>query len=147
MKGKSFKPLFESQPCTRCGGGGNYSYCTRYGTTCFQCGGCGWQLTTRGKSAQAFYDSLLSKPASQFVVGESYRLDGRTYRVSECGPDPYNKGLWSLVGDGMAYHPAEHAMVRMAPHKDFVDAARAQALEYQSTLTKQGKPRVSRRAA
>src|SRR5207249_1748734 len=47
------KPLFfESETCSRCGGSGHYSYCQRYGTTCFKCGGRTTVLTKRGEAAQ-----------------------------------------------------------------------------------------------
>lgn len=32
---------FPLQDCPRCGGSGRHSYCERFGTTCFQCGGKG----------------------------------------------------------------------------------------------------------
>lgn len=56
---------FETQPCTRCGGGGWFSYCQTWGRTCFKCGvkpgeqGLGRYLTKRGNAAYNYYVSLL----------------------------------------------------------------------------------------
>ena len=38
------KALGLADTCTRCGGGGHYSYCQMYGTKCFKCGGSGVQM-------------------------------------------------------------------------------------------------------
>lgn len=34
-------PIITTRPCGRCGGSGHYSYCERWGTICFGCGGSG----------------------------------------------------------------------------------------------------------
>jgi hypothetical protein len=39
--------------CSRCHGSGNYSYCQRYGTTCFKCGGSGKTLPSVTKCLKA----------------------------------------------------------------------------------------------
>ena len=38
------KALDMADYCSRCGGGGSYSYCRTHGTTCFKCGGSGVQM-------------------------------------------------------------------------------------------------------
>lgn len=52
------KYLFETEVCSRCGGTGNYSYCSYYGTTCFKCRGAKVVLTKRGAAAQKFLTEL-----------------------------------------------------------------------------------------
>lgn len=64
------KPIFEFETCGRCGGCGQYSYCQRYGTTCFGCGGRGTKLTKRGEAAQQLYTRMASKRADQVVPGD-----------------------------------------------------------------------------
>jgi hypothetical protein len=49
--------------CGRCGGGGHYSYCQMYGTTCFGCGG-------RGKVATKLTSKLLATVKTQVAAGE-----------------------------------------------------------------------------
>lgn len=66
---KVSETLFESAPCGRCGGCGNYSYCQMYGTTCFKCSGQGVLLTKRGRAAAAFYRELFLKPIGEVRVG------------------------------------------------------------------------------
>ncbi len=39
--------------CSRCGGGGHYSYCEMHGTTCFGCGGSGKVLPSTGEALKA----------------------------------------------------------------------------------------------
>lgn len=67
---------FESKPCSRCGGSGQYSYCQSHGTRCFGCGGRGWQFTKRGAAAHAMYAESLKTPAGEIVVGQRIRVDG-----------------------------------------------------------------------
>lgn len=49
--------------CSRCGGGGHYSYCQMYGTRCFQCGG-------SGKVATKLSASLFATVKKQVANGE-----------------------------------------------------------------------------
>jgi hypothetical protein len=70
---------YETQACTRCGGGGQYSYCQMHGSTCFKCGGTGKQLTRRGAKArqaiEAFKATVLTQvPAGQLVAGQRVKL-------------------------------------------------------------------------
>jgi hypothetical protein len=77
MDKKTF--LFEHETCSRCGGSGRYSYCQRYGSTCFKCSGNQQVLTKRGYAAQALYNRLLSKPASALQPGMKIRDIGVTH--------------------------------------------------------------------
>src|SRR5262245_6075925 len=72
----TFKTLFESQTCSRCGGTGHYSYCQMHGTTCFKCGGKGVTLTKRGSAAQAWFTAQKMRPASEIKVGDKIVVDG-----------------------------------------------------------------------
>lgn len=65
---------FETTECTRCGGGGQYSYCASKGTTCFKCDGTGFQLTKRGEKARKMYDEAISPPATEIKVGDTVKL-------------------------------------------------------------------------
>src|SRR5437762_14173208 len=60
---------FETVTCGRCGGTGHYSYCERYGTTCFKCAGQKVVYTNRGAMARAYFESLLSLKAKDLEVG------------------------------------------------------------------------------
>lgn len=140
-------PIFETQACTRCGGSGNYSYCQMHGTVCFQCGGSKVQLTKRGHAAQVFYNNLLTKPASEFKVGDSYRMQGdpKAYRIEEIKDDPLSPGLIQLNGSGMSYGTQPSTPLRSVPTTEVRDAARAKALEYQASLNSRGKPKKVKR--
>ena len=64
-----------TQPCGRCGGGGQYSYCRDYGTKCFDCGGC-------GKVAMRITHDVLSDAENRVNAGE---LDAYLARLNERG--------------------------------------------------------------
>jgi len=144
-------PVFESETCSRCSGCGRHSYCQMYGDTCFKCGGRGVVLTKRGLAAQVFFDDLCSVPASEIVVGDLVWFDGRPFgkagffRVESIEPDRLN----SRPGQPrlMIHLPAASWGVAATDkmRKGFpADEKRRridQALAYQATLTKTGKPR------
>lgn len=67
---KATKTPFETKTCGRCGGCGTYSYCQRYGRTCFGCGGSGVVLSKRGAAAKAFFDALRTVPTGRLVPGD-----------------------------------------------------------------------------
>lgn len=68
--------LFESKPCSRCGGSGHYSYCQSYGTRCFKCAGRCETLTKRGAVAQAAFSASLRAPASMIEPGAIVEIEG-----------------------------------------------------------------------
>jgi hypothetical protein len=45
-----FKKIGWNKTCTRCGGSGHFSYCERFGTTCFKCEGAKLQIITPTKA-------------------------------------------------------------------------------------------------
>jgi len=81
---------FERETCSRCGGSGSYSWCQRYGSTCFKCGGKKEVLTKRGAAAAARMNALLSRPYSEVQVGDTIRMSSVTV-----GGDVY--GFWGKV--------------------------------------------------
>lgn len=152
------QPIFESQDCTRCGGCGRYSWNQMHGDMCYGCRGKGYQLTKRGQAAQDFYVGLLSKRVRDIQVGDLVRdsFSGRFYRVTEIGRDTGNmefgsrsvgfdydaNEIWGIRTTGISYaHVDPDSMMRVGHTREEKDAARAKALEFQATLTKQGKPR------
>ena len=84
--------LFESETCSRCGGSGQFSYCQRYGSTCFKCSGNKQTLTKRGSAAQVKFRAMLSKPVSELSVGMKIQDIGITM-----GGDIFNQ--WLTITD------------------------------------------------
>lgn len=76
---------YESEPCSRCGGSGNYSYNQIDGTRCFKCRGCGVQYTRRGKAAQEKVQILRESKTTMLVedvrAGMYLVIDRRTVLV------------------------------------------------------------------
>lgn len=86
---------YETQPCTRCGGSGHYSYCSAYGTVCFKCSGSGKQLTRAGDKARRKFEEVTriawSKPVAEVEVGDrvkSHSNDKGWRTVVEPGVSP-----------------------------------------------------------
>src|SRR6267154_1203214 len=94
--------VFETQTCTRCGGGGHFSYCQMWGTVCFKCHGKGRIYTTRGRIAVEYFKQLRSKPLKDFKVGDLIWMEdgifraSRFLRVTESKPDELNAGYWTV---------------------------------------------------
>jgi len=99
--------LFETKPCSRCGGSGRYSYNSMHGDMCYGCRGVGEQYTKAGRAARdawvaAYTETLRCEdivPGQALMVSDPMR--GReVYRiVTESGPDPLNEGMWMLKFD------------------------------------------------
>lgn len=66
----------ETETCSRCGGSGHYSYCQRFGTVCFKCGGRKVTLTKRGAEAARYLRELRSKRAADVKPGDRIYLSG-----------------------------------------------------------------------
>lgn len=156
---------FERVTCGRCGGTGTYSYCQRYGNTCFKCAGAKQILTKRGQAAADFMTALLSKRADQLVVGDKIRETGVAiggdlyyawFTVTEIRADT-TKQTYTVNGvvqegrkDLLAISTTDkrgsmgflgiepEKMYRVAATVAQKQAALAQALDYQDTLTKAG---------
>lgn len=154
------KPLFEHIACTRCLGTGTYSFNLMHGNRCYGCGGTGYQLTRRGRTAQAYLDSLRKKPATEVKVGDLIEFEHLTSawstvqvtaRVEAIEPDTLNgNGRFILIGtraktgERMEMHCVPKSEVRLGFTAEGKKALREKALAYQATLTKSGA--VSKRA-
>ena len=104
---------FESQPCSRCGGSGSYSYTSEWGSTCFKCGfrkgepGTGYQLTKAGAAAREAWiaANTTTKPAADVQVGDVIAPynDSRRYTVTdvqrghEFGRSRSGDGPWKIL--------------------------------------------------
>lgn len=143
----------ETKTCGRCGGGGRYSWCQRYGDVCFGCGGRGTVLTKRGRAANAYLVRLRSKLAADVAVGDVIREsgitgDGTVYdfwaRVTERREDGGTltfvsvpcKGTETLTHSGIA----PDALIRVPQTVAQKRATMALAVAYQATLKPDGKP-------
>lgn len=144
--------VFEIRACGRCGGCGRYSWCSMHGDTCFGCGGRGWQYTKRGAAAAAFLADSLKKRADEFVVGDLLKVDAvpgfqGSYFATVIEVKTNEDGTISIdteskSGSKFRYAGAQpDQLLRPGRSNEEKAAARVAAVEYQATLTKQGKPR------
>ena len=164
------KPLFEHKTCNRCGGCGEYSYNAFSGTRCFGCSGSGYQLTARGRAAQLYLNNLRKIAVEDFKVGDlilcegfsagSYSEPSRWYTVTAVTfLKGREAGHISNPDDDCVRIDAEHDgkgfsingfVGQTRCRKGFTGAEktaqRAEALAYQDTLTKQGKPKARKAA-
>lgn len=132
---------FETEACSRCGGSGEYSYNQIDGTKCFGCGGNGRQYTARGHQAHQFYVRLMQKRAADFAVGETYKYDHCQRRITAIGPDTLNPGSIRIDSRGFCLVTGPDMLLQLVPAVEVRDAALKQALDFQASLTKAGKPR------
>ena len=76
---------YDTEACGRCGGSGNYSYCSMYGTRCFKCAGRKWTLTRAGAKASAavaaFIKDNFSVKVRDLKPGDRIKYDGVTRTV------------------------------------------------------------------
>lgn len=155
------KPIFEHETCSRCLGSGEFSYCQMYGRTCFKCGGSGWQLTARGKAAQKFFSDQKVAPVMEIKVGDWIECHDITstyvVKVTSCGWSERCKWKDSDTGEMKPYYSISginpksqktgglHAFENSTVKRAYTKLERRQkieeALAYQATLTKAGKPR------
>ena len=145
--------LFESQTCTRCHGCGEYSYCQRFGSVCFKCNGKGVCLTKRGQVAQSFYRESLCIEAAEIKLGDKILDENRWHTVEEittenlaCKTDGVERvyKYISFKCKNFISNASENSQIRIchtvADKKEKIKLA----LDFQATLTKQGKPRKIR---
>lgn len=147
-------PAFEHQACTRCGGSGNYSYCSMYGTTCFKCSGSGYALTKRGAAAQEHFRRACAIDPADVKVGDRVETCGRKYTVAEvlgtreAGARIHEDGTrtpliahYFVSKQGTRFGVQGGVPIRLIPLGERRAAMIAESRAYQSTLTKAGKPR------
>jgi hypothetical protein len=81
---------YEIGSCSRCGGSGHYSYCQRYGTTCFKCAGSGKSITRKGASARAKIEEFIvanfTIAVADVKVGDLIRVSSSRVRVTAIEP-------------------------------------------------------------
>jgi hypothetical protein len=145
---------FETTTCSRCGGTGQYSYCRAYGTKCFKCHGGGLSFTKRGELAHTYYMKSLETPLNEIKVGDLVQVWDMTRNyfatvIQMAASDAYAKqGMPALCmttnhekngKSGLTASPDD--MVRVGHSREEKLVKIAIALEYQASLTKQGKPR------
>lgn len=163
------KPVFEHTECSRCGGSGSFSFNLMHGSMCYGCNGSGYKLTPRGRAAQHFLNRMREIPMENFQIGDSIRFDG-FHAGSYVQPTQWAKitSVEFITGKQAGYANPENAdlqCVRLETtygsavgfvgkttyRKGFAAEEKQQqvnqALAYQETLTKTGKPRKQKLAA
>jgi hypothetical protein len=150
---------FEIKSCGRCGGSGRHSYCERYGDRCFECGGKGNVFTKRGAEAHRFFSDLFEVPIETIKVGDWVKLTGYTkakvlavkesiQRGSSNGV-PYESPVVVLTintSTGLLHSSNFKGSTVKKLESESIHAERlVAAMEYQATLTKQGKVRKVRK--
>ncbi len=92
---------YEKETCSRCNGSGSYSWCQRFGSTCFKCQGNGKQLTRRGKAAmkkvRQFLTDNYSTAVEDLTPGTKIKDSDGTYRTVE---KVKTSGCVSIAKDG-----------------------------------------------
>lgn len=152
---------FEIETCSRCGGSGTYSYCQTYGTTCFKCSGRKVMLTKRGAVAYEYFQDLMSAPFETLKEGDQFfdKSCGWQTLKSAVPLTVDNAESWSTVngvrvvmegalqvvsssksGTLTSYHKAG-VPIRVHHTAEAKSPKLAKAIEYQSTLTANGKVR------
>ena len=142
---------FETEVCSRCGGTGHYSHNGEH-SRCYKCDGKNGAraYTKRGKAAKEYYLAKFQVPASSVAVGDLVSSNGIKIRVLEIKQGTRTaviNGIQkevrvvTLTGEKNALEMAESAIIRRFPSETENEAAIKDALAYQATLTKQGKPR------
>ena len=139
---------FETEICTRCGGTGNYSFNLINGSTCFKCKGKKLQYTKRGKVARDRW--IAKRMETVAVVGNRYvmRVGINLKRVNvelvSVVENKFNAGRVDMVfvdRNGKECHftmPAE--MTKPYYERASTQQELEEAIAYQNTLTKAGKP-------
>lgn len=155
---------FESKVCSRCGGSGHFSFNHKDGTMCYGCSGTGSMLTKRGMAASKFFQESLTLPASDLLVGMKIKEStlSKKFIVIQnihCGTDKELGKKFDtsyLLGpDGdrqMVLIDSGSSMIKFYPetrvrvfHTDEQKQEKLQiALEYQSSLTKNGTKRKTK---
>jgi hypothetical protein len=144
--GNMIKSLFETEKCSRCGGGGSYSYNAVDGSRCYGCGGSGIRLTRRGKIAATLLADSQKKPVSEIKPGmyvweDSFGMKARWLPIISV-----SESESSAIVDGVAIPYTEirtkrggfcvfpGSKVRCIVDESERQALIAAALDHQSTL-------------
>jgi hypothetical protein len=143
--------VYETQTCTRCGGGGMYGPRSVYGGRCFKCGGTGATYTKRGAATREFARRILHTTVDGIRPGDKVFYQGftagtfnqpsRWVTVDEVSSD----GIQGHDKTGMAYNLLGNSEHQVAIDIEIRVALAKLAAEYQESLTKTGKPRKGSR--
>lgn len=151
---------FEVETCGRCGGSGQYSYCTMHGTKCFKCGGRGRAFNKRGTEAHRYYSAMFEVPVETIAAGDWVKLTGysktKVLEVKESiqrgssNGVPYEAPCFVLTVNttsGLLHScHLKGCTVKKLASESVLAERLVLAMEYQATLTKAGKVRKVRKA-
>ncbi len=141
---------FEIQTCSRCGGSGSYSYNMMHGSRCYGCSGTGKVFTKRGSMAYARFQENLKKPVSAVQVGDFVKSGNKWRKLEAIGqstsynirPDGTRLHYVELTFKGYAECVFPDSIVQSVRNEAERQAALGEAIAYQASLTKQGKPKA-----
>jgi len=141
---------FETESCSRCGGSGHYSFNGTH-SRCYKCDGKndGQAYTKRGRAAKDFYLALKSVVPTNVKIGDKIRtLNFKQLTVAEITRSIHPmmskstvEGFLFTNEHGKADWVSNNGSVHLIPSAEQNESFIAQALAYQATLTKAGKPR------
>ena len=149
---------YEKETCGRCGGSGHFSYNQITGTRCFGCEGSGERYTKRGAAALKFAQSLADRTVADVKVGDVvlYNNGGRiTVQAIETGVSMGHSLMDKETGEfvpiyGIKLTGPKHSHTFNVDTTVRVPLSVEQAqevIDYQTNLTKAGKPRKRRVSA
>jgi hypothetical protein len=119
---------FPVEECSRCDGSGQYSYCQRYGTTCFKCSGTGKQIIKKAQKAYieftAYVRSRKNCMAQDLSVDEMISHDGKWWTLTAIGitprvtmwtgaeRTPYGYEMHLTLSNGEVVHASTNSVIR-----------------------------------
>jgi hypothetical protein len=140
--GAKLNEMFETKPCTRCGGCGRYSWCQMYGDTCFKCNGRGWYYSRRGEAQLNAYIAMLSIPFCEVKIGQVVQSprSKKWFTVTASHPsdsilivDGIRLPEWELEWGNSTTVEPETTLIRIAHSNEECYAAYLKALETKPT--------------
>lgn len=157
--------IFETEVCSRCGGTGRFSHNGEH-DRCYKCdgkNGCR-SLTKRGAAARAWFDARMTVEPQDVKVGDMIRTRGvKQLTVSSITEKKSGEVINTRTGERtpIVFYVFENAKgfqaavqktakpsdprspwaIRRVLQQAELDEVIAEALAYQETLTKAGKPR------
>lgn len=149
--------IFETEPCSRCGGTGQFSFNGEH-SRCYKCdgkNGCR-AYTKRGRAAKEFYETSLMVATTDVVLGMKLRHLPYVKQITVAKIEIYTPTSRVIVNGveapklefirftnekGVGFAVVIGSKVRRLPTEEENEVLKAAALAYQETLTKSGKPR------
>lgn len=100
---KSYREVFETEPCSRCGGSGRYSFNLMDGDLCYGCNGTGFKWTTKGGKAWKKFDAMRETEVCNIKVGDKVGVHlGLGPKVSFVTVVSVGIAAWKYTTDGVA---------------------------------------------